>query len=130
MTARRLRLAVPALLLPLALLTGCDGGSGGPDDPAAGSTPSETSPSSGDSTPDDSTPDASATDAGDMKNPCDAVDQAEIAKLMGLKKVKGIERSTFVVDDDGVLRHEWRGIKVAGHVDEVLKAVKSLKKGA
>jgi len=49
-------------------------------------------------------------------------------KIMYGKKVKGIERSTFVVDVDGVLRHEWRGIKVAGHVDEVLKAVKSLKK--
>src|SRR5215510_6434013 len=51
-------------------------------------------------------------------------------KIMYGKKVKGIERSTFVVDPDGVLRHEWRGIKVAGHVDEVLKAVKSLKKVA
>ena len=51
-------------------------------------------------------------------------------KIMYGKKVKGIERSTFVVDADGVLRHEWRGIKVAGHVDEVLKAVKSLKKVA
>ena len=51
-------------------------------------------------------------------------------KIMYGKKVKGIERSTFVVDSDGVLRHEWRGIKVAGHVDDVLKAVKALKKSA
>jgi peroxiredoxin Q/BCP len=51
-------------------------------------------------------------------------------KIMYGKKVKGIERSTFVVDAEGVLRHEWRGIKVAGHVDEVLKAVKALKKTA
>ena len=50
-------------------------------------------------------------------------------KIMYGKKVKGIERSTFVFDADGVLRHEWRGIKVAGHVDEVLKAVKALQKG-
>ncbi|MBX3623743.1 MAG: peroxiredoxin [Rhizobacter sp.] len=51
-------------------------------------------------------------------------------KIMYGKKVKGIERSTFLIDGDGILREEWRGIKVAGHVDEVLKAVKSLKKAA
>ena len=49
-------------------------------------------------------------------------------KIMYGKKVKGIERSTFLIDGDGVLRGEWRGLKVAGHVEEVLKAVKSLKK--
>src|SRR3954451_18288768 len=48
-------------------------------------------------------------------------------KIMYGKKVKGIERSTFLIDPQGVLRNEWRGIKVAGHVDEVLKAVKALK---
>jgi peroxiredoxin Q/BCP len=48
-------------------------------------------------------------------------------KIMYGKKVKGIERSTFLIDAEGVLRAEWRGIKVAGHVDEVLKAVKGLK---
>jgi len=47
-------------------------------------------------------------------------------KIMYGKKVKGIERSTFLVDTSGVLRGEWRGIKVAGHVEEVLKAVKEL----
>jgi peroxiredoxin Q/BCP len=51
-------------------------------------------------------------------------------KIMYGKKVKGIERSTFLIDGTGVLRGEWRGIKVAGHVDEVLKAVKLLKKAA
>ena len=51
-------------------------------------------------------------------------------KIMYGKKVKGIERSTFLIDSVGVLRAEWRGIKVAGHVDEVLKAVKLLKKAA
>ena len=51
-------------------------------------------------------------------------------KIMYGKKVKGIERSTFLIDAAGVLRGEWRGIKVAGHVDEVLKAVKDLKKAA
>jgi len=49
-------------------------------------------------------------------------------KIMYGKKVKGIERSTFLIGPDGVLREEWRGLKVLGHVDEVLKAVKALKK--
>lgn len=49
-------------------------------------------------------------------------------KIMYGKKVKGIERSTFLIGPDGVLRGEWRGLKVPGHVDEVLKAVKELKK--
>ena len=49
-------------------------------------------------------------------------------KIMYGKKVKGIERSTFLIDANGVLRQEWRGLKVPGHVDEVLKAVKALKK--
>ncbi|NJM43074.1 MAG: peroxiredoxin [Brachymonas sp.] len=51
-------------------------------------------------------------------------------KIMYGKKVKGIERSTFLIDASGTLRGEWRGIKVADHVDEVLKAVKLLKKAA
>ncbi len=48
-------------------------------------------------------------------------------KIMYGKKVKGIERSTFLVGPDGVLQQEWRGLKVPGHVEEVLKAVKSMK---
>jgi peroxiredoxin Q/BCP len=51
-------------------------------------------------------------------------------KIMYGKKVKGIERSTFLMDASGMLVGEWRGIKVAGHVDEVLKAVQALKKVA
>jgi peroxiredoxin Q/BCP len=51
-------------------------------------------------------------------------------KIMYGKKVKGIERSTFLIDPTGVLRAEWRGIKVAGHVDEVLAAVQNLQKVA
>jgi peroxiredoxin Q/BCP len=42
------------------------------------------------------------------------------------KKVRGIERSTFVLDSDGVLLREWRGVKVPGHVQEVLNFVKAL----
>ena len=49
-------------------------------------------------------------------------------KIMYGKKVKGIERSTFLIDGSGILRAEWRGLTVAGHVDEVLKAVKAIKK--
>ena len=42
------------------------------------------------------------------------------------KKVRGIERSTFVVDAKGVVAREWRGVKVPGHVEEVLNFVKAL----
>jgi peroxiredoxin Q/BCP len=47
-------------------------------------------------------------------------------KSMYGKQVRGIERSTFVVDDKGVLAREWRGVKVPGHVQEVLSFVKAL----
>jgi len=47
-------------------------------------------------------------------------------KNMYGRKVMGIERSTFLIDDKGILRREWRKVKVAGHVDEVLEAVKEL----
>jgi len=49
-------------------------------------------------------------------------------KIMYGKKVKGIERSTFLIGADGKLAQEWRGLKVPGHVEDVLKAVKDLKK--
>ncbi len=42
------------------------------------------------------------------------------------KKVFGIERSTFLIDGEGVLRREWRKVKVAGHAAEVLEALKTL----
>lgn len=51
-------------------------------------------------------------------------------KIMYGKKVKGIERSTFLIDGDGILRAEWRGLKVAGHIEEVLKALHMLQKAA
>ncbi|WP_202927628.1 peroxiredoxin [Undibacterium crateris] len=44
-------------------------------------------------------------------------------KNMYGKQVRGVERSTFVIDATGKLVKEWRGVKVAGHVDEVLKFV-------
>ena len=46
-------------------------------------------------------------------------------KLYG-KPVRGIERSTFVIDAHGILRREWRGIKVPGHAQEVLDYVRTL----
>lgn len=47
-------------------------------------------------------------------------------KMMYGKPCRGIERSTFVIDRDGILRREWRGLKVAGHAQEVLDFVKTL----
>jgi peroxiredoxin Q/BCP len=47
-------------------------------------------------------------------------------KNMYGKQVRGVERSTFVIDRSGVLRREWRGVKVANHVQEVLDFVKTL----
>jgi thioredoxin-dependent peroxiredoxin len=46
-------------------------------------------------------------------------------KNMYGRKVRGIERSTFVLDPDGVLAREWRGVKVPGHAQEVLSFVKA-----
>ena len=53
----------------------------------------------------------------------------EVIKMKNMygKKVRGIERSTFVIDGNGVVRREWRGVKVPGHVEEVLEFVKNLK---
>ncbi|MDX5151267.1 MAG: peroxiredoxin [Acidiferrobacterales bacterium] len=48
-------------------------------------------------------------------------------KNMYGKKVMGIERSTFILDDKGVLRAEFRKVKVAGHVEAVLEEIKKLK---
>ena len=47
-------------------------------------------------------------------------------KNMYGKQVRGIERSTFVIDASGVIAREWRGVKVPGHAAEVLAAVKAL----
>lgn len=56
---------------------------------------------------------------------CRQFDVIRTKKLYG-KEVRGIERSTFVIDRDGVLRREWRGVKVPGHAQEVLDYVKTL----
>ena len=47
-------------------------------------------------------------------------------KNMYGKKVMGIERSTFLIDDKGVLKNEWRKVKVDGHIEEMLTAIKLL----
>ncbi len=57
---------------------------------------------------------------------CQAFDVIKMKNMYG-RQVRGIERSTFLIDADGVLRQEWRGVKVKGHVEQVLEAVKSLK---
>lgn len=49
-----------------------------------------------------------------------------VMKSMYGKKVRGIERSTFVIDAAGKIVKEWRGVKVPGHVDEVLQLVEGL----
>jgi peroxiredoxin Q/BCP len=57
-----------------------------------------------------------------------ACTQFGVMKLKNMygKKVRGIERSTFVIGKDGVLAREWRGVKVPNHVEEVLNFVKAL----
>jgi len=57
-----------------------------------------------------------------------ACSQFGVMKLKNMygRKVRGIERSTFVVDADGRLAREWRGVKVPGHAQEVLDFVKTL----
>ena len=47
-------------------------------------------------------------------------------KNMYGRKVRGIVRSTFLIDKEGILRQEWRKVRVKGHVDEVLDAVRAL----
>jgi peroxiredoxin Q/BCP len=56
---------------------------------------------------------------------CKAFDVIKLKKMYG-KESLGVERSTFLIDEEGVLRQEWRGVKVKGHVDEVLAAVRDL----
>ena len=46
-------------------------------------------------------------------------------KMMYGKQVRGIERSTFIIDADGKIVKEWRGVKVPDHVDEVLEFVRN-----
>lgn len=56
---------------------------------------------------------------------CKLFDVIKLKKLYG-KEYLGIDRSTFLIDAEGVLRNAWRGVKVKGHAQEVLEAVKAL----
>ncbi len=56
---------------------------------------------------------------------CTLFDVIQLKKLYG-KEYMGIVRSTFLIDKEGKLHKEWRGVKVKGHADEVLETVKSL----
>lgn len=56
---------------------------------------------------------------------CELFGVMKMKNLYG-KQVRGVERSTFLIDAKGQLVREWRGVKVPAHVDEVLKAVQSL----
>jgi thioredoxin-dependent peroxiredoxin len=56
---------------------------------------------------------------------CKLFDVIQEKSLYG-RKYLGIERSTFLIDATGTLRHQWRKVKVNGHVEEVLEAAKSL----
>jgi peroxiredoxin Q/BCP len=59
---------------------------------------------------------------------CRAFDVIKLKKMYG-KESLGVERSTFLIDETGALRREWRGVKVKGHVDEVLDALRELDQG-
>ena len=58
---------------------------------------------------------------------CKQFDVIQEKNLYG-RKFMGVERSTFLIDADGKLRHEWRKVKVKGHAQEVLDTVKALGK--
>ncbi len=57
---------------------------------------------------------------------CNLFGVIKMKQLYG-KQVRGIERSTFVIDGGGVLRREWRGVKVAGHAQEVIDFIETIK---
>ncbi|PRA61292.1 peroxiredoxin [Pseudomonas sp. MYb187] len=56
---------------------------------------------------------------------CQLFDVIKLKKLYG-KEYLGVDRSTFLIDKDGVLRKAWRGVKVPGHVDAVLAEAQAL----
>ncbi|MCJ0972626.1 peroxiredoxin [Pseudomonas sp. PS1] len=58
---------------------------------------------------------------------CQLFDVIKLKKLYG-KEYLGVDRSTFLIDNQGVLRQAWRGVKVPGHVEAVLQAAQSLQR--
>lgn len=61
-------------------------------------------------------------ESGDV---CRAYDVIKLKKMYG-KEFEGIERSTFLIDQEGILRQAWLKVKVPGHVEEVLAAAQEL----
>lgn len=59
---------------------------------------------------------------------CRLFDVIKLKKLYG-REYLGVERSTFLIDGEGVLRREWRNVKVKGHVQAVLEAIRELTPG-
>ncbi|HIQ40994.1 MAG TPA: peroxiredoxin [Sulfurivirga caldicuralii] len=59
---------------------------------------------------------------------CRLFDVIKLKKNYG-REYYGIERSTFLIDPQGILRHQWRKVRVPGHVEEVLETLKTLQEG-
>ena len=57
---------------------------------------------------------------------CKTFDVIKMKNMYG-KQVRGIERSTFLIDEQGVLRQEWRKVSVKGHAEAELEAVKAMR---
>ena len=56
---------------------------------------------------------------------CKLFDVIKLKQMYG-KEYMGIERSTFLIDGDGILQHEWRKVRIKGHVEDVLQAAQAL----
>ena len=56
---------------------------------------------------------------------CNMFDVMKMKNMYG-QQVRGVERCTFIIDGSGKLVKEWRGVKVPGHVDEVLEFMKAI----
>jgi len=60
---------------------------------------------------------------------CEQFGVMKMKNLYG-KQSRGVERSTFLIDPEGVLAHEWRGVRVPGHVQDVLETLRQILKNA
>ncbi len=56
---------------------------------------------------------------------CNLFDVIKLKKMYG-KEYLGIERSTFLIDRNGVIQHEWRKVRIKGHVEDVLQAAQTV----
>lgn len=74
----------------------------------------------------------------DLKFPLGSDEQSDVCEKYGVwqeksmygKKYMGIDRSTFLIDENGKIAAIWRGVKVPGHVEEVLKTIQDTNKKA